>query len=100
MAVQSHAGHERMKVAFRCDASHRIGSGHVMRCLTLAEALTDAGAMCEFICRQHIGHLAEQIRAKGYRCHVLEPDSEQLDVCLPLSSSTPPCKAVWRGVGA
>ena len=56
-----------MKVAFRVDASLQMGSGHVMRCLTLADALHSAGAQCLFVCRTHPGHLMEEIRQK-HRC--------------------------------
>ena len=60
-----------MKVAFRADASLQIGTGHVMRCLTLADALSARGADCQFICRAHEGHLIEFIRGKGYVAHAL-----------------------------
>lgn len=55
-----------MKVAFRTDASLHIGSGHVMRCLTLAEALKGRGADCRFIVREHPGHLAQLITQRGF----------------------------------
>ncbi len=42
---------------FALDASLKIGTGHVMRCLTLAEALKQQGADITFICRAHKGHL-------------------------------------------
>lgn len=60
-----------MKVVFRADASLQIGSGHVMRCLTLAEALKSEGAECHFICREHPGHLLNLIRAKGFSAYSL-----------------------------
>lgn len=60
-----------MKVVFRSDASIQSGTGHVMRCLTLADALTGKGARCEFICREHSGNLIEHIQSKGYTVHCL-----------------------------
>lgn len=60
-----------MKVAFRADASLQIGTGHVMRCLTLADALAAEGADCQFICRAHEANLITFIRSKGYVTHTL-----------------------------
>jgi UDP-2,4-diacetamido-2,4,6-trideoxy-beta-L-altropyranose hydrolase len=64
------------KIAFRADASIDIGSGHVMRCLTLADELKIAGHACHFLCRAHRGHLIETIRSKGHTAHVLPLVSE------------------------
>lgn len=60
-----------MKVAFRTDASLQIGTGHVMRCLTLADALSAKGADCQFISRAHEGNLIDFIRSKGHTTHAL-----------------------------
>ena len=65
-----------MKFIFRTDASLQIGTGHVRRCLTLAEALRARGAECIFICREHEGHLIEEIRKKGFECIALTKSSE------------------------
>ena len=46
---------------FRADSSSDIGTGHVMRCLTLALALRDAGHSCIFICKNHQGNISNYI---------------------------------------
>lgn len=56
-----------MRVAFRVDASLEMGSGHVMRCLTLADAMAAGGAKCLFVSRAHTGHLIHKIRER-HRC--------------------------------
>ncbi|MDR5903020.1 UDP-2,4-diacetamido-2,4,6-trideoxy-beta-L-altropyranose hydrolase [Halomonas icarae] len=58
-------------IAFRADASLEIGSGHVMRCLTLADTLQAHGAECHFLCREHAGHLCELIETRGFSVHRL-----------------------------
>lgn len=55
-----------MKIVFRVDASIQMGTGHVMRCLTLADALKNQGAECYFICREHPGHLMGLIVQRGH----------------------------------
>lgn len=67
-----------MNIAFRTDASLQIGTGHVMRCLTLANALQAAGAQCHFICSEHPGNLIAQIRQCGFTVSVLPAANEAL----------------------
>ncbi len=62
---------EQKLVTFRADASLQIGTGHVMRCLTLADALAAKGADCRFIFRAHEGNLIDFIGSKGYVTHAL-----------------------------
>jgi UDP-2,4-diacetamido-2,4,6-trideoxy-beta-L-altropyranose hydrolase len=66
-----------MKIVFRVDASAEIGTGHVMRCLTLADMLKKEGAQCLFICRTHAGNLIERIRQKGFSVETLPPQNVQ-----------------------
>jgi len=60
-----------MRVVFRVDASLEVGSGHLMRCLTLATALAEKGAECLFICREHLGHMADFVEQKGFEVMLL-----------------------------
>lgn len=58
-------------IVFRTDASLQIGTGHVMRCLTLADALKAEGVECHFICREHPGNLLDYIKGKGYSAYAI-----------------------------
>ena len=49
------------KVFFRCDSSFDIGSGHVIRCLTLANFLKKKGFSTTFLCRKVEGNLFKVI---------------------------------------
>jgi UDP-2,4-diacetamido-2,4,6-trideoxy-beta-L-altropyranose hydrolase len=84
-----------MRVAFRVDASLQIGTGHVMRCLTLANALHERGAQCEFVCRAHAGHLAARIEAAGHAVHLLPLPSEDSRDDDPTGTA----HAHWLGCG-
>jgi UDP-2,4-diacetamido-2,4,6-trideoxy-beta-L-altropyranose hydrolase len=61
-----------MNVVFRTDASSIAGTGHVMRCLTLAKALRERGAEVSFVCREHAVHLGALIREMGFVVHLLD----------------------------
>ena len=62
-----------MNIVFRVDSSIEIGTGHVMRCLTLADELKKQYSNILFICRDFDGHLKGLINEKGYSV-VLLPD--------------------------
>ncbi|SEE39993.1 UDP-2,4-diacetamido-2,4,6-trideoxy-beta-L-altropyranose hydrolase [Pseudomonas kilonensis] len=86
-----------MKVVFRADASLQIGSGHVMRCLTLAEALRAEGAECHFICREHLGHLLDLIRSKGFSAYGLSTADNSSDSGMPVRQAVELTHAHWLG---
>ncbi len=65
-----------MKVVFRVDASLKMGTGHVMRCLALAELLRENSINVEFICRQHEGNLNNKISSSGFYVHELDEIEE------------------------
>lgn len=80
-----------MRVAIRADASGVIGTGHVRRSLSLAQALRQAGAHVEFITRAFGPDPAAKIQAAGFPVHLLPPPAGLVH------ESTPP-HADWAGV--
>lgn len=81
-----------MKVVFRADASVQIGTGHVMRCLTLAQGLAERGHECQFITRLHEGNLSEFIAKRGFPVHSLDAPDE------PIQPSSGSEYTRWLGV--
>ena len=62
-----------MRTLCRSDASVEIGTGHVVRCVTLAHALAAAGHDTTFVCRELQGNLATWVRAQGFETVKLPP---------------------------
>ncbi|MDT0593650.1 UDP-2,4-diacetamido-2,4,6-trideoxy-beta-L-altropyranose hydrolase [Glaciecola petra] len=76
----------------RADASDFMGSGHIMRCLTLAEALAKKNVQTTFICRDWPGHMQEQIEARGFPVVLLPSLPLQAKQQIELSDDT-----TWLG---
>lgn len=55
-----------MKIAIRTDASPQIGTGHLARCQSLADALHTRGAKVIFVCRHITEGAAERLQAAGH----------------------------------
>jgi UDP-2,4-diacetamido-2,4,6-trideoxy-beta-L-altropyranose hydrolase len=72
---------------FRVDASDRVGTGHVIRCLTLANTLREAGAEIIFSCRDYPGNLIELVRKHEIKTIVLPTEGVEdarasIDFCV------------------
>lgn len=80
-----------MKVVIRTDASLEIGSGHVMRCLTLANRLKARGAEVVFICRNLEGEMTHLVTRCGFHIRKLPAPEGPLP-------SPPPSHAEWARV--
>lgn len=59
----------RKRVVFRVDGNDKIGIGHVMRCLSLADALKDEHMDVLFVLSDHT--VSDYIRKRGYDSFIL-----------------------------
>ena len=69
-------------ILFRADGNSKIGSGHVMRCLSLADAGREAGVDCRFVTAG--AEFQEIIQDRGYPCAVLGTDYADMESELPM----------------
>lgn len=68
-------------IVFRADASSLIGSGHVMRCLTLAQRLRkEQNAKVIFIMRKLSGNLIDVVRKQSFAVLVLPPADQDYEL--------------------
>jgi len=78
-----------MNVLIRADASIEQGTGHIMRCLTLAQELVGRGAEVYFICAKYQGNLIQYIQEKrNFRVHTIRAGSEGISSTFPDQVST------------
>jgi UDP-2,4-diacetamido-2,4,6-trideoxy-beta-L-altropyranose hydrolase len=64
-------------IAFRTDATSQIGTGHFMRCLTLAEALKKQGGQIRFVSRGLPTHLRDMLATKGMQFASLDIETTE-----------------------
>ena len=64
-----------MRIIIRADGNARIGSGHLMRCLTIADAVRDKGSVV-FRCADE--ESAKLAKSRGYRVQVLGTDYREM----------------------
>ncbi|MCQ2520469.1 MAG: UDP-2,4-diacetamido-2,4,6-trideoxy-beta-L-altropyranose hydrolase [Lachnospiraceae bacterium] len=81
-----------MKVIIRADSNKVVAMGHVMRCLSIADALSDRGAEVVFFCATKDPE--ELITSRGYDVRVLNTDFDMMDreldiVCPMLETEKP-----------
>lgn len=74
---------------FRADGNAELGSGHVMRCLSIADAARRLGEDCLFVTAS--GDFEGVIATRGYKNYILHKDYRNMDSdnFLPLLESCP-----------
>jgi len=61
-----------MNIYIRADSSELIGIGHIMRTLTLSDALRELGFKIIYICANTVGNINDLIIKKGYSVSFIE----------------------------
>lgn len=64
-------------ILFRADGNPTVGSGHIMRCLSLADAFRDMGQNAAFAAADDC--FRDIIHRRGYECHVLHTKHDRME---------------------
>lgn len=72
-------------ILFRADATPAIGTGHVMRCLSIAQALRERGASCVFVSASKSTQTL--VDESAFPCHILFSDVQNPNEELPAFTS-------------
>ena len=64
------------RLAIRADAGNRIGTGHIMRCLAIAQEWIDRGGGVIFLCAAIPDALATKVRETGAEVSIISEEAE------------------------
>lgn len=71
---------DKKHFAFRLDADARIGTGHLMRCLSIADELIyNSNVSCHFLCKKLISPLQKWITKRGHLVYTVDHEDSALD---------------------
>lgn len=84
-----------LSLVIRADGDERIGAGHVMRCLALAEAWRESGGRVSFVCRPGAEQLLERIARHGFELTRLPPNATHADDANGLIDRATADDAAW-----
>lgn len=68
-------------IIFRADANETVATGHLMRCMTIAEACREKGVECEFWLAED--KETERLRQAGFSYRILGSQWDDLEKELP-----------------
>lgn len=66
-------------ILFRCDGSHEIGFGHIVRCIALADELRDKHGSGVVFAVLYDNKAMEMILNHGYKVETANPREDQFD---------------------
>ncbi len=84
-----------MKLLIRVDASTQIGTGHVMRCLALAQALQDEGGEAIFGLATHTPNLESRLKSEGMKVVHLDVELGSVEDATETSALAHSCSCQW-----
>ena len=69
-------------IYFRADGNPQIGTGHIMRCLSLADAFRERVIPAAFVTAEP--YMRPLIQERGYECTVLGSTYDRMEEELPM----------------
>jgi UDP-2,4-diacetamido-2,4,6-trideoxy-beta-L-altropyranose hydrolase len=76
-------------IIIRSDSSFEIGTGHIMRCLVLADLLTEMGLKTHFVCRDLPGNISSKIQEQGFSLTLLPPTASENEEVKQINEMNP-----------